>query len=160
MAPQAIALQRHRALRNQAFLACSARRRKRSTWPQVSTMRGVPVKKGWHTEHTSVFSSVSVEPVVKVLPHRQWTSASTWYSGWIAAFIGAPRFTRKGRVDDTTLVATSIQRRRNGPGEVPVGDAGKPVDKMLVCRSEPDAVAREQLSRAEHVDQPVVIAVE
>src|ERR1700733_14601427 len=123
-------------------------------------MRCVPVKNGWHTEHTSVFSSVSVEPVVKVLPQRQWTSASTWYSGWIAAFIGAPRFTRKGRVDDTTLVASSIQRHGHRPGEVAMGNARKPVDEVLVRGCQTDAVRREQPAGAEHVDEPVVVAVQ
>src|SRR3984885_9903999 len=114
-------------------------------------MRCVPVKNGWHTEHPSVFSSVRVEPVVKVLPHRQCTSASTWYSGWIAAFIGAPRFTRKGPTHDTTLAASSIHRHDDGPREVAVSDAGQPVDEMLVGRCEPDAVGGEQPARAEHI---------
>ena len=34
-------------------------------------MRWVPVKKGWQTEQTSVFSSFRVDPVVKVLPWDQ-----------------------------------------------------------------------------------------
>src|SRR5579863_657903 len=149
---------RRRLPTDQAFLACSARRRKRSTWPPVSTMRCVPVKNGWHTEHTSVFSSVSVEPVVKVLPQRQCTSASTWYSGWIVAFIGAPRFTRKGRSDDTTLGFGSIQRHRHRTGEVTVGDAGEPVDEVLIRRRETDSVIGEQAPRREDINEPVVVA--
>src|ERR1700733_5483612 len=120
-------------------------------------MRCVPVKNGWHTEHPSVFSSVSVEPVVKVLPHRQWTSASTWYSGWIAAFIGAPRFTRKGRVDDTTPGSGSIQGHRHRAGEVAVGHAWEPIDDVLICGRQADAVLREQPPSRQDVDEPVVI---
>src|ERR1035437_4818196 len=61
-----------------AAVFAAARRRKRSPWPPVSMIRWVPVKKGWHTEQTSVFSSAIVEPVVKVLPHRQVTTVSVW----------------------------------------------------------------------------------
>ena len=49
---------------------------KRSTRPWVSTIRCWPLKKGWQTEQTSVLSSFCVEPVTKVLPHRQCTTAS------------------------------------------------------------------------------------
>jgi hypothetical protein len=48
----------------------------------------VPVKKGWHIEHTSVFSSPTVEPVEKVLPQTQVTTVSVWKAGWSSVFMG------------------------------------------------------------------------
>src|SRR5207237_1760427 len=62
-------------------LVLAARFRNRSTCPPVSTIRCVPVKNGWQTEQISVFSSLRVEPVVKVFPHAQVTTASAYKVG-------------------------------------------------------------------------------
>jgi hypothetical protein len=42
---------------------------KRSTWPAVSMIICLPVKKGWQEEQTSTRRSVLVDPTVNALPH-------------------------------------------------------------------------------------------
>jgi hypothetical protein len=48
----------------------------------------LPVKNGWHSAHTSVWISATVERVSKVLPHAHFTNAVA-YSGWISVFMDA-----------------------------------------------------------------------
>jgi hypothetical protein len=62
------------------------RRWNRSTRPPESTSFCFPVKKGWHSLHSSTCKVDLVERVVNVLPHEHTTVAST-YSGWIAVFM-------------------------------------------------------------------------
>jgi hypothetical protein len=59
---------------------------KRSTRPAVSTNFCVPVKKGWHLEQMPIRMSFRVERVLRMFPHAQWITAST-YSGCILAFM-------------------------------------------------------------------------
>src|SRR5882724_12618388 len=63
---------------------------KRSTRPAVSTNFCVPVKKGWHFEQMPMRMSFRVERVLRIFPHAQWITAST-YSGCILAFMSGPR---------------------------------------------------------------------
>ena len=122
-------------------------------------MRWVPVKKGWQTEHTSVFSSGSVEPVVKVLPQRQVTTASVWYCGMDLGLHG----TRKHGVGTRTSIPRALEpnpagqtRARDRSGEVAVLDPGQELADALVRGAH--AGARRQ--RGQHVEQPVVVDVE
>src|SRR5437870_12559238 len=127
-------------------------------------MRCVPVKKGWHTEQTSVFNSGSVDPVVNVLPHRQWTTASVWYSGWIPVFMGA--------LERSAGTSTSVPHGQHlltrctrcggarGPGEVAMLDTGQPFAHGLVGLAHADAAVQGFAGARQDLDQPVVIDVE
>src|ERR1700722_7928396 len=53
------------------------RRWNRSTRPPESTSFCFPVKKGWHSLHSSTWRSALVECVTYVLPHEHLTVAST-----------------------------------------------------------------------------------
>lgn len=63
-------------------------RRNLSTRPPASRIFCFPVKKGWHFEQTSTWtsSSLNVERVSKLLPQAQTTFVGE-YSGWISAFM-------------------------------------------------------------------------
>src|SRR5204862_4363082 len=50
---------------------------KRSTRPAVSMSFCLPVKKGWHFEHTSTRMSGRVERVLMISPHAQTIVVST-----------------------------------------------------------------------------------
>jgi hypothetical protein len=65
----------NRAVRPVQREARSIRRWNRSTWPAVSTMFCVPVKKGWQFEQTSTRIDSEVDPTMNVVPHAQWTWA-------------------------------------------------------------------------------------
>jgi len=51
-----------------------------STLPAESTNFCLPLKKGWHFEHTSTLMFGFVERVWMVLPHAQ-TITQSWYLG-------------------------------------------------------------------------------
>src|SRR4030067_187633 len=58
-----------------------------STRPPLSTTFCLPVKNGWHSEHTSMPKSLPrVERVTKLLPQAQVTLTSL-YSGWMPSFM-------------------------------------------------------------------------
>src|ERR1700676_3623530 len=122
-------------------------------------MRWVPVKNGWHTEHTSVFSSGSVDPVVNVLPQRQVTTASMWYWGWISVFmaLGNARAGTDMSIP-RALNNSNVPAHPGGdrPGEVAVLDAGQEVADALVRRAHADAGRQ----RRKDVEEPVVVDVE
>src|SRR5215470_2742641 len=57
-----------------------------STRPAESISFWRPVKNGWHDEQISTRRSFRVERVWNDAPHAQ-TTVTSWYSGWILAFI-------------------------------------------------------------------------
>src|SRR5438270_2093892 len=121
-------------------------------------MRCVPVKNGWHTEHTSVLSSVSVDPVVKVLPQRQVTTASVWYSGWISAFIRA-------RQNGALLLESGYHGlgkpiREHRPREIAMRHTRQRALHPRARLAHPHAADRHGSGGGEHVEQPVVVDVE
>ena len=61
-----------------------------STRPAVSSIFCLPVQKGWHSEHTSIWSSPEyVDFVLNLLPQLHCTVMSSYF-GCISAFINLP----------------------------------------------------------------------